>query len=145
MKLPVADGQHQHKEEQALFPQLLRVTTASQEDLLRKLQDDHAREWRCMQDMRSNFPGAMSGEPLCVREFAKVAKAYVQLHREHIAHEDTVLFPLAEQLLSPADDAEVRSGFERVDAGGSDMAGVFEQIRSLCKRLGVSVEAQETA
>jgi len=134
-----ADGQHQTKEEAALFPGILDKASPGEQEYLKKLLSDHVAEREHMERMRSQLDGAIYGEPLCVRDFVRAAGAYVELHRKHMAHENTVLLPMVERTLTPTDDAEILEGFREIELAGPDPTGIVERIKSLCRRLDVPI------
>jgi hemerythrin-like domain-containing protein len=132
-----ADGRHQDKEEQVLFPELLTCADDETRGLLDQLMRDHSVERRHMAKMRLNVAGAVHGEPLCVREFTLEATEYMGLHRAHMQRETENLLPLAEQLLTPEADGRVVAGFEEIEGGSGDPHGLEEQITGLCRRAGL--------
>lgn len=134
-----ADGRHQAKEEDILFPALLAQADADDRHALGQLLDDHEAERRHMSAMRQNLFGAIQGQPLSVREFARAASQYIALHRSHMQREATLLFPMAQRLLAPEADARVAASFEHLEGGRGDPHGLAEQIRHLMQRLGLPV------
>lgn len=135
-----ADGLHQHKEEHVLFPRLLDRAAPAQEAVLRKLVHDHGEEWSHMHRMRAGLQGAVAGQPQALSDFVRAARAYVDLHRRHMDHENRELVGMTERLLTPEDDAEVVRGFRDLEASeGGGRGGVFEQVRVLCGKVGVEV------
>jgi hypothetical protein len=76
-----------------------------------------------------------------VREFRREAHRYVAVQRAHVVHENERLLPLADQLLTPADDEAVVQGFAGLERAGSvAVKEVVGRIRALCARLGVAPE-----
>jgi hemerythrin-like domain-containing protein len=134
-----ADGRHQEKEETLLFGELIATASDSDRRVLGKLLEDHEGERRLMASMRLNLLGAVQGEPLCVREFARAAGHYMDLHRAHMHREASVLFPMAERLLTPESDARVAAGFEEMEGGPGDPRGLEEQILRLRRRIGLPI------
>jgi hemerythrin-like domain-containing protein len=134
-----ADGRHQEKEEGVLFPELLRCANGQELRELEQLVADHADERQHLSLMRSNLLGAVHGEPGCVRTFASEARAYLDRHRSHMAREHAQLFPMARRLLTPEADARVVQGFEHIDGGSGDPAGIGERLEGLCRRAGIPV------
>jgi len=132
-----ADGRHQDKEEQVLFPELLTCADEPTRTMLDQLMRDHGVERRHMARMRQNLDGAVHGEPLCLREFALEAGDYMELHRAHMLRETEQLLPLVEGLLTPEADERVVAGFEQLEGGAGDPHGLAEQIGGLCRRIGV--------
>jgi hemerythrin-like domain-containing protein len=130
-----ADGQHQSKEEEVLFPELLRDASDGDCELLRNLLDDHTDDRRSLASMRTNLLAAVYGEPLSVRLFVKDASAYVRRQRAHMEREEAELFPRAEELLSEEGHAEVVEGFAELDANAVDASEAEGTIRTLHERL----------
>ena len=56
-----ADGRHQDKEEQALFPELLAAAGDEERAVLERLLTDHEAERRYLSGMRLNVLGAVHG------------------------------------------------------------------------------------
>lgn len=110
-----ADGSHQEKEERALFPRLLHGASIEERLLIGRLFADHEGDRRMLRTLHAELLGATFGEPVRVREFVRHAAEYVRSHREHMAREQTVLFPLADRLLRPGEDEAVQVGFERIE------------------------------
>lgn len=134
-----ADGRHQEKEEGVLFPALLTHADEDDRRALGQLLEDHEAERRHMDAMRRNLFGAVQGQPLSVREFARAASQYMALHRSHMQREATLLFPMAQRLLAPEADARVAAGFEQLEGGRGDPHGLAEQILRLMQRLGLPI------
>ena len=130
-----ADGWHQDKEEEYLFPRLLQRASAGEARRIRSLFHDHSEERRRMMSMRAHVVSAIYGEPLSVREFVRDARGFIQLHRRHMAQENGVVFPMAERLLTDSDDQEIAQGFERVDVEFSVTPSTFERMSKVCDRL----------
>ena len=59
--------------------------------------------------------GASQAKPFDPRKFADAAKQYVPLLHEHIFKENNVLFRVAEQVMSEADDIYVTSKFSQIE------------------------------
>jgi hemerythrin-like domain-containing protein len=126
------DQQHQEKEEEALFPKLL--------EAVQKLQDDHAAEREHLERMRFNLFNASLGDPAGREAFLSGAEAYLNLQRQHMAQESQGLLPLAEQLLSDQDDADVLAAFQRFEGKGLAREDVQKRLQGVCERLGVTFE-----
>ena len=138
-----ADGWHQEGEEQYLFPRLLARSSAEEGAVIRGLLKEHESEVQLMLSMRSNLLGAEHGESLSLREFVRQAREYVELQRKHMAKETAVVLPLAERLLTAADDQAIMEGIDGLLSGGPQARErVFERVRGLCERLEVSVDSR---
>lgn len=138
-----ADGLHQEKEETHLFPHLLRRANAAEADYIRRLLEEHVHERSCMLGMRSNLLGAIHGEPLCLREFARLAESYVELHRKHMANENAIVLPMAERILTASDDVEIVEGFDALATERArTVAGSIDRIEAKFGRLGDAIEEE---
>lgn len=134
-----ADGLHQQREEEVLFPRLLTRARSTEERLtIGRMAADHEKERRHLQGMHANLLGAIYGEPLSLREFAREAELYVELQRRHMIQETTVLLPLAERLLDRRDDDEMVDSFVRLEGDPQALREVLRRIRELCGRLEAS-------
>jgi hemerythrin-like domain-containing protein len=74
------------------------------------------------------------------REFARHARAYVGLLREHIRKEDHCLFPMATEILSGADAESLEQRFEHVEyteMGDGTHERYLQLANDLADRLGV--------
>jgi hemerythrin-like domain-containing protein len=69
------------------------------------------------------------------RETAEpIARAYIELLRQHLQKEDHCLFSMADQALSPADQSRLLAAFERVERGHMG-AGTHERFLKLANDL----------
>lgn len=138
-----ANGLHQEREERCLFPLLLTRARSVAERLdIARLAGDHEQERRAMQRMDQALLGAIYGEPRSFFDFEQEARGVVVLQREHIAHENRELLPLAERLLSAEDDAALVQAFGRLEGqGAQDPRLVCLRIEALCIGLGLAAQA----
>ena len=133
-----ADGSHQTKEEQHLFPRLHMHVAAKEEALIQSLATDHKSEVGHMIRMRSTLQSAIQGDATSRSEFARVAAEFLNLERSHMSKETHVLFPLAERLLTTSDDKAILEAFQKLDTSGPGaQERTKERIRALCDHLGV--------
>ncbi len=101
-----ADARHHAKEEQLLFPALIRAGLPSPGGPVDVMLEEH--------EIGRDLVRAMAqGGPV---HRATETRRYTALLRDHIAKEDTVLFPLADELLPSAEIERLRREFERADA-----------------------------
>ena len=104
------EQRHHRKETELLFPKL-RARTPLARDVLDHLDADHASGERSIRDLEHALLGfEMMGEPR--REaFEQAAERYVSFYLEHMAMEERQILPLAEQVLSDDDWAELDAAF----------------------------------
>jgi hemerythrin-like domain-containing protein len=104
------DTCHHGKEEALLFPALEREGVSRQGGPIGVMLAEHDAGRAHIAGMRRALVRAESAE------FARHARAYADLLRQHIFKEDNVLFRIAAQRLSPEVEAELREGFDRIEA-----------------------------
>ncbi len=106
-----ADGAHHEKEELHLFPAMEQAGLPPHAGPTSVMREEHEIGRGHMRAMGA----ALDATPPDVARFQKQASAFVVLLRDHIAKENQVLFPMAEQLLSPAATSEVARAFAAQD------------------------------
>ncbi len=135
-----ADGTHQEKEEEVLFPRLLTRVRGGNERLLEGLVREHGEDRVAMARLRSKLALARNGDEGMRREFVQDAEAYVALQNRHMHRESTRVLPLAEQCLTHEDDRQVVEGYRRLERSGPHAAEqVQRRIRDVCASLGLGV------
>lgn len=110
-----ADRCHHGKEEDQLFPMMEErgYSAESGPTAVMRIEHEQGRKW--IRDIDSAIDGAAAGDVEACARFARSARGYVGMLREHIQKEDHCLFPMAEQAFD--DDARRRLAerFERVE------------------------------
>ena len=136
-----ADKCHHGKEEGALFPLLVRRGLPENVGPLAVMLSEHRTGRTEIAGMREAVVAWDAGHAGAARQFAAHAYAYVELLRDHIAKENNVLFPMADGMLSEADQEEVLERFTSVESDDIG-AGVHERCLALAgelmQRLGVT-------
>ncbi len=106
---------HHPKESELLFPKI-RQRTASLDDVLERLDADHARSHAAVRELEHDvlelemMSEAADSESRLLR-FETAVRAYAASYLEHIRAEEIQILPLAERVLSPADWAELDAAF----------------------------------
>jgi len=128
-----ADQCHHAKEEDVFFPVLKQRGIPEQGGPIGVMLYEHGLGRDCVGRMRE----ASQAQPFDARTFADAARQYIPLLRQHIFKENNVLFRMAEQVMSEADDADVTGRFSQVEQErgltrlherfASDVAG-WEQV-----------------
>jgi hemerythrin-like domain-containing protein len=106
-----ADQCHHAKEEDVFFPVLKQRGIPEQGGPIGVMLHEHVLGRDCVGRMRE----ASQAQPLDARTFTDAAKQYIPLLRQHIFKENNVLFRMAEQVMSEADDADVTGRFSQVE------------------------------
>ncbi len=125
-----ADKCHHHKEEGELFPMLLQHGMPGDGGPVGAMLEEHEQGRalvRRMQDAADKFAaGDMSARTALVSSTLE----YVKLLREHIEKENSVLFPMADNLLSDSEQHTMHDAFERIEA--DEMGpGVHERYHAM--------------
>jgi len=113
------DGDHHTKEEDLLFP-LLEERSASAGGTISVLLSEHEAARDCIRAIDVALPDAESPDPARHRPARAVVaenlKLYAYLLPLHIGKEDTVLFPLTEEVLSVREQEMLGEEFARLSA-----------------------------
>ncbi len=110
-----ADGCHHRKEEGALFPAMVSSGLPRESGPISVMLAEHEEGRRLTRAMRAAAERMGAGDPRAVGDVMTHAAAYAALLRSHIAKEDGVLFPMADQVIVPAEAARLETAFERIE------------------------------
>jgi hemerythrin-like domain-containing protein len=124
-----ADRNHHAKEEQWLFPAMVKAGVPSEGGPIGVMLDEHVEGRALIQAMQS-------GEPA---QRPAAARKYLHLLRQHIEKENGVLLPLAEAVLEAEAQHRMAREFAAVEAEQGPLAtipGGEEALARLIARLG---------
>jgi hemerythrin-like domain-containing protein len=121
-----ADRCHHGKEEDQLFPAMRAKGVG---DVLAVFLEDHEEGRRHLRTLAS---GASGGQR------ASAARRYVALLQDHIERENAVLFPMADALFTPDEQAALARAYEDVERRVVG-AGVHEELLVTLARLDAAV------
>jgi hemerythrin-like domain-containing protein len=107
-----ADGCHHVKEETILFPALEAAGVPRAGGPVGAMLAQHEEGRRLVGALRRELPG-LAGDAAARARFAAAARDYVALLEQHIAIENGVLFPHADELLGEAQDRVITAAFDR--------------------------------
>lgn len=96
------ERKHHPKESELLFPQIARRSDACKE-VLERLEKDHAGSERSIRELQHLLLAWELVGDSRRSEFEAAARKYLQLYQSHMHLEDSVVLPLAEQVLDEAD------------------------------------------
>ncbi len=129
-----ADRCHHGKEEDVLFPAMIRAGAPSEGGPIDLMLEEHAQG-------RALIRAMADGEPA---RRAAAARQYAILLRQHIDKENDILFPLADAILDEADQRAVGRDFDGVEAeGGSE--GSREAAHARLDRLVAVIDHRAPA
>lgn len=127
-----ADGCHHQKEEDILFPYLEKKGLTRDQGPVGVMLAEHDVGREHVRGMSEAIEGSAP------QAFVAHARAYLELLGDHIAKEDTVLFPLADQLMTPVEAEEMTGEFEDVEEELGDTHHKYLGIvRELEEYLGI--------
>jgi hemerythrin-like domain-containing protein len=128
------DRCHQVKEEDILFPRLIRASPGVGAELARRLAGDHGVLRGLVSEISVEFHHGSATKASRIH-FGRLLATYVRVLREHIRMEEELLLPEVERALSPEDRAWVQGDFERLER--EDLGwGMQEAYVSIIRRLG---------
>ena len=105
---------------------------------------EHEEGRRRMAETAKALIGARKGEASSVKEVGSNLSAYANLLRPHIAKEEGELFPVADRILTPADQKELIEAFGKVESEdmGEGVHGNYIRVaRELAEAYGISQPA----
>ena len=132
-----ADRNHHAKEEDALFPAMIKAGVPSGGGPIDVMLEEHV-QGRALIAVMADDPDRRT----------EAARAYVRLLRDHIDKENGILFPLAEAVLDDQAVAGVAGAFERVEAeqgAAASIAAAEGVLADLARPLTGGAEAARAA
>jgi hemerythrin-like domain-containing protein len=128
------DRCHHAKEEKHLFVMLQQRGMPSGSGPVAVMLAEHEMGRKLIKAISEALPNAKAGDAFAVTSVRDNLTAYVELLRNHIQKEDNVLFPMADRLLSAADQQALAAEFEKVEA--EEMGeGTHEKYHQLAHNL----------
>jgi hemerythrin-like domain-containing protein len=106
-----ADQCHHAKEEDLLFPLLKERGIPEEGGPIGCMLQEHEVGRDCVRRMREASEAAVFDGPA----FAAAAKEFIPLLRQHIDKENNILYQMAQNVLTEADDADLSDNFSKVE------------------------------
>ena len=133
-----ADRCHHSKEEELLFPLLERKGMAREGGPIGVMLHEHEQGRSLVRQMGDAADAFSNGMPGAGTRWADAARSYAALLRQHIDKENNVLFMMAENVLSAAEQTELAAAFEKVEEEKMG-AGTHERLHALMDKLCAEV------
>ena len=111
-----ADRCHHAKEEDLLFARMQERGMPVHGGPISVMLQEHEEGRRLVRAAAEALPRAAAGDTRAATALATNLLAFVRLLRAHIDKEDNVLYPMADQILTATDQADLAAAFERVEA-----------------------------
>lgn len=135
-----ADGCHHKKEEGVLFPAMLAHGVRDQGGPIGVMMAEHTQGRTFTTAMRKAAQELEAGDESARAVTIENALGYIALLHQHIAKEDTVLFPMADRVVAPTSQDKLAEDFERIEREETG-AGVHEKYLALAEALEKEVKA----
>jgi hemerythrin-like domain-containing protein len=129
-----ADGCHHRKEEGVLFGAMIESGVPSGGGVIDMFLDEHEQGRALTRALRDAARRLQAGDASARAQVISNVRRYVALLRDHIAKEDEMLFPMADEMLSPAGQESVLTGFSRVECEETG-EGANEKFHALAEKL----------
>ncbi len=110
-----ADECHHGKEELELFPALVARGIPDRGGPIGMMLSEHAQGRELIRRMTEAAERFAHGDQLAAPALAQSALGYVELLRAHIQKENTVLFPMADRVLSDGEQDSLYAAFDRIE------------------------------
>lgn len=129
-----ADGCHHRKEEGVLFGAMVESGVPREGGVIAMLLEEHEQGRAFNRAMRDGAKRLQGGDAAASRQIASAVRGYVALLRDHIAKEDEMIFPMADEMIAPAQLDDMLRGFEQVERQDTGK-GAHERFLALAARL----------
>ena len=114
-----ADGSHHAKEEQHLFIQMQKCGMPAEQGPIAVMNHEHEMGRAYMRALGDSLGQVEKGDASAAGTVAESILGYVNLLRSHIYKENNILFPMADNMFSPDDQAELSGAFDEVDTAAA--------------------------
>ena len=127
-----ADKCHHGKEEDALFPAMIAAGLPQKTGPIAVMLEDHALGRKYIRDLEAAVNNYRAGQPAEIIESAILN--YVDLLRGHILKEESILFPMADRILSEETQDQIAGRFALVEEEVIGH-GIHERLHELLEQL----------
>ena len=129
-----ADTFHHYKEEHVMFARLAQAKGGEFDGEIDALRHQHEQGRKYVAEMAIALEGYVNDDPIATSQLIENMAAYTAMLRNHIHKEDHVYFPMASELLSEEEYAQLKVEFDRaVEKVGT---GAFEENHKLVVDMG---------
>jgi hemerythrin-like domain-containing protein len=139
-----ADQCHHGKEEDVLFPKLVEKGLPRNMGPIGVMLLEHDQGRALVQQMSDATAAYKAAHPGAAERWAEAARAYAGLLREHIAKENSVLFVMAERMLSAEEQQQLAAEFEAVELQKMG-AGRHERLHQMMDQLCAEIWKEPVA
>ncbi len=129
-----ADRCHHGKEEELLFPLLESKGVPRRGGPIGVMLFEHDEGRSLIQQMELSAAGYARGDSVAAEGWVYAARGYAELLRAHIAKENNILFPMAERLLTDAEQQMLADAFEKAEEEKMGV-GTHQRLHAKMERL----------
>jgi hemerythrin-like domain-containing protein len=129
-----ADRCHYGKEEALLLPKLEKRGLRRDAGPTGAMLQEHEQGRWLLREMAAAALAYAAGNAEARLSWIAAARGYAHLLRQHIAKENEVLFPIAEKLLTEAEQREIAAGFDKVEEETMG-TGTHGRLHNLMEKL----------
>jgi hemerythrin-like domain-containing protein len=134
-----ADKLHHGKEETLFFPMLVKRGVPPQGCPIGGLNHEHEKGRALVRALAEQAPAYAQGKPGAKEGLLETLRGILELYQNHIWKEDAMVFPMADKVLTAADQAELSKQFDEVDqAIGSE---TIARLEAFARSLATSAQA----
>jgi hemerythrin-like domain-containing protein len=129
-----ADGIHHQKEENLLFPRMIKNGFSAEQGPIAVMLHEHKLGRNYVGGMSAGLKQFTEGNPGAMEEVYNSMLGYCELLRNHINKENNILFKMADQALSADDQQQLLKEFEQVENSnccGGVMKDCIDSIEKL--------------
>jgi hemerythrin-like domain-containing protein len=135
-----ADELHHGKEERLFFPMLVKRGVPPRGCPIDGLNHEHEKGRALVRALAERVPVYEEGNPAAQPALLETLRGILDLYQNHIWKEDAMVFPMADTILTAADQTELTEKFAEVDrAVGLD---VVARLETFAKSLARSDQSQ---
>ena len=128
------DKCHHGKEEDLLLPAMIETGIPKDKGVIKFTLLEHVEGRSYVKGMSEAFDKLKNDDPQASTKIVENAKNYIALLIKHIDKENTILFPLADKVLSQAKQAELEVEFEKLEVERIGI-GKHEEFHKLLYQL----------
>lgn len=131
-----ADGLHHAKEENIFFPMLATKGFSTQQGPVAVMLMEHTEGRNYVRGISDNISKYANGDNSALNEIFRNMKGYAELLRNHISKENNILFKMADNVLSEADQSNLLAKFsfeEKTHGSDKTPESFILQIENLAK------------
>lgn len=134
-----ADQRHHQREEGIFFPLLVQRGVPPQGCPIGGLNNEHEKGRALVSALAEGITAYEQKRSGADRSLRQTLQEIVELYRKHLWMEDAMVFPMAEKLVTEADNQELKEKFAALDRKiGADVIARLEQFAgSLSFQLGI--------